>query len=145
MARALTRWEPFAEFADLHTRLNRMFDEVAGAGEREWMPAIDVVEDNGNLVMHADLPGIKPGEVKIQIEDDVLTLSGKHEEHTEAKDASFVRRERRYGAFSRSIALPAGVDAKKVKARTTDGVLEVTIPLPKEAKNERVEITPTAG
>jgi HSP20 family protein len=109
-----------------------------------WTPAIDVVRDNGNLVVHAELPGIKPEEVKIEVEDDILTISGEHEERKEEKDKQYVRRERRYGSFSRSMALPPGVEAKKIKAKTHNGVVDVTIPLPKEAKREAVKITPTA-
>jgi len=145
MSGALTRWDPFSELADLRTRFDRMFDGLESGREHAWTPAIDVVRDNGNLVLRADIPGIKPEEVKIELEDDVLTVSGEHEERKEEKDKDFVRRERRYGSFSRSMALPHGVDAKKIKAKTHDGVLEVTIPLPKEARKEKVEITPTAG
>jgi HSP20 family protein len=145
MAGVLTRWDPFAELAELRTRFDRMFDELPYGDRRGWMPAIDVVRDDGNLVVRADVPGIKPEEVKIEVEDDVLTVSGEHTESKEEKDKNYVRRERRYGGFSRSMVLPAGVDAKKIKANTTDGVVEVTIPLPKEAKKETVTITPTAG
>jgi HSP20 family protein len=144
MPGALTRWEPFAELGELRGRFDRMFGDLIDSGPREWMPAIDVERDNGNLVVRADVPGIAPDEVKIEVEDDILTVSGSHEEHKEKKDKHFLRRERRYGAFSRSLALPAGVDAKKIKAHTHDGVVEVTIPLPKEAKKETVTITPTA-
>ena len=83
--------------------------------------------------------------VKIEVDDDILTVSGAHEEKKEEKDKDFLRRERRYGSFTRSMALPAGVDAKKIKAKTHDGVVEVTIPLPKDTKKEAVTITPTAG
>jgi HSP20 family protein len=121
-----------------------MFDQFDGR-ERVWTPAIDVVRDDGNLVIHADLPGIKPEEVKIEVEDDILTVSGEHEERKEEKDKHYVRRERRYGSFSRSMALPPGVDAEKIEATTHDGVVEVTIPLPTEAKKEPVKITPTAS
>ena len=144
MAGTLTRWDPFAELSELRTRFDRMFDQFDGR-ERVWTPAIDVVRDNGNLVVRADLPGIKPEEVKIEVEDDILTVSGEHEERTEQKDKHYVRRERRYGSFSRSMALPPGVEASKIKATTHDGVVEVTIPLPKEAKKETVKITPTAA
>jgi HSP20 family protein len=144
MAGTLTRWDPFAELSELRTRFDRMFDQFDGR-ERVWTPAIDVVRDDGNLVIHADLPGIKPEEVKIEVEDDILTVSGEHEERKDQKDEHYVRRERRYGSFSRSMALPAGVDADKIKAKTHDGVVEVTIPLPKEAKKETVKITPTAA
>ncbi|HTR89622.1 MAG TPA: Hsp20/alpha crystallin family protein [Solirubrobacteraceae bacterium] len=145
MPGSLTRWEPFAELGELRSRFDRMFDELTDGRQRAWTPAIDVVRDNGNLVVRADVPGIKPEEVKIVIEDDILTVSGEHEERKEEKDKHFLRRERRYGSFSRTMALPAGVDAKKIKAKTHDGVVEVTIPLPKEAGKEKVEIKPTAA
>jgi HSP20 family protein len=144
MAGTLTRWDPFAELSELRTRFDRMFDQFDGR-ERVWTPAVDVVRDNGNLVIHAELPGIKPEEVKIEVEDDILTVSGEHEERKDQEDKHYLRRERRYGSFSRSMALPAGVAADKIKAKTHDGVVEVTIPLPKEAKKETVKITPTAA
>jgi HSP20 family protein len=144
MAGTLTRWEPFAELADIRSRFDRMLGELGEGREREWTPAIDVTRDNGDLVVRADVPGIKPEEIKIEVQDDTLTLSGKHEESKEDKEKGYVRRERRFGAFSRSMALPAGVDAGKIKARTKDGVLEVKIPLPKKAAKKPVTITPTA-
>jgi HSP20 family protein len=145
MPRSLTRWEPFAELGELGTRFDRIFDEVLDGRERNWTPAVDVVRDNGNLVVRADVPGIKPEEVKIEVAGDILTVRGAHEERKEQKDKDFLRRERRYGSFSRSMALPPGVDAKKIKAKTRDGVVEVTIPLPKEAKKETVTIAPSAA
>jgi HSP20 family protein len=112
--------------------------------EHARTPEIDVVRDNGNLVVRADMPGIKPEEVKIEIENDILTICGEHQEEKEEKDDNYVRRERRYGSFRRSMALPTGVDAKKIKATTHDGVVEMTIPLPKETEKTAVTITPTA-
>jgi HSP20 family protein len=143
MPGTLTRWDPFAEFGEL--RFDRMFDEWLDGRERAWTPAIDVVRDDGHLVVRADLPGIKPEEVKIEVDDDILTISGEHEERKEDTDKDYVRRERRYGSFSRSVALPGGVDAKKIAASTRDGVVEVTVPLPKEAAKEPVRITPTVA
>ncbi len=145
MPSQLTRWEPFTELGDLRSRFDRMFEELTEGRRGQWTPAIDVVHDNGNLVMRADIPGIKPEEVKIEVKDDILTVSGEHEESKEEKDENYLRRERRYGSFRRSMALPAGVDPKKIKAKTRDGVVEVTIPLPKEAKKEAVTIKPTAA
>lgn len=145
MPGALTRWEPFAELGELRSRFDRIFDELVEGRERIWTPAIDVVRDNGNIVVRADVPGIKPEEVKIEVQDDILTVSGSHEERREAKEKQYMRRERRYGSFSRSMALPAGVDPKKIKAKTHDGVVEVTVPLPKEAKKEPITIKPTAA
>jgi HSP20 family protein len=144
MAGTLTRWDPFGELAELRSRFDRMFDQFDGR-ERVWTPPIDVVRDNGNLVIHAELPGIRPEEVNIEVEDDILTVSGEHEERKDKEDEHFVRRERHYGAFSRSVALPPGVEAKEITAKTQNGVVEVTIPLPKEAKKETVKITPVAS
>ena len=140
MARTITRWEPFAELAEMRSRFDRLLSDLADGEGREWTPAIDVVRDNGHLVVRANVPGIKPDEIEIKVEDDVLTISGEHEETKEETDKTFVRRERRYGAFSRSMPLPQGVDPKKIDAKTDDGVLEVTIPLPKEAAREPVTI-----
>jgi HSP20 family protein len=144
MPATLTRWDPFAELAELRSRFERLFDDAEHRGM--WTPAIDLVRENGHLVVRADVPGIKPEEIEIEVEDGMLTLSGKHEESTEETDERYVRRERRYGAFSRRLPLPEGVDPKKIKASTKDGVLEVTVPLPKEvAKQEPVKITPTTA
>jgi HSP20 family protein len=147
MPQALTRREPFAELSELRTRLDRMFDEwpLFERPEHAWIPAIDVVRENGNLIVRADVPGLKSEEVKIEVEDDILTISGKHDEHTEEQHKHYMRHERRCGSFSRSMALPAGVEAKDIKATTHDGIVEVTIPLPEEAKKETITITPTAG
>ena len=104
-----------------------------------------MVRDNGNLVVRADVPGIKPEEVKIEVEDDILTVSGEHRGAQGREGQALPAARAPLRSFSRSLALPAGVDAKKIKAKTHDGVVEVTIPLPKEAKKETVTITPTAA
>lgn len=145
MAHTITRWEPFAELAEMRSRFDRLLADLGDARDREWMPAIDMIRDNGHLVVRAEVPGIKPEEIEIEAEGGVLTISGKHEETSEEKGKEFVRRERRYGAFTRTMPLPEGVDPKKIKATTSDGVLEVTIPLPKQASAESIKITPTAG
>jgi HSP20 family protein len=144
MAGALTRWEPFADLGDLRGRFDRMLDHLARP-DGGWAPAIDVVRNDGNLVLRADVPGIKPDEIKVEVEDGVLTVSGEHEQSAETKEADYVRRERSYGSFSRSLVLPSGVDAQAIKATTKDGVVEVTIPLPPEASTEKVTITPTTS
>lgn len=145
MPKTLTRWDPFHELSELRSRFDRMFDELANGREHAWTPAIDVARENGNLVVRADIPGIKPEEVKVEVEDDILTVSGEHEEHREEEKKHYVRRERRYGSFSRSMGLPAGVDPKQIVATTKDGVVEVTIPLPAEASKDKVTITPTVA
>ena len=121
-----------------------MFDDFTFGRERAWTPAIDVVRENGNLVVRADIPGIKPEEVKIEVEDDILTVSGEHEERKEKKDKHTCGASAATGP-SAARWRSRGVEAKNIKAKTHDGVVEVTIPLPKEAKKETVTITPTAA
>ena len=145
MAGAMTRWDPFADLAVLRGRFDRLFEELGDRPQRGWMPAVDIVRTNGQIVVRADVPGMKPEDIKVEVEDGVLTVSGEYEESKEDKDEDVLRRERRYGAFSRSLALPDGIDAESIQATTKDGVLEVTIPLPEEKGKEKVTITPSAG
>ncbi len=123
-----------------------MFDELNQGGERAWRPAIDVVRQNDNLVLRADVPGIKPDEVKIEVEveDDILTVSGQHQE-TKKKDGELRQSRASLGVVFALDGRPPGVDANEIKAITHDGVVEVTIPLPEEAKKQKLEITPTAA
>jgi HSP20 family protein len=142
----MTPWDPFADVALLRNRFERFFDDPGVRPGERWMPAVDVVREDDRLVLRADVPGIEPDEIKVEVEGGMLTVSGEHEETKEEKERSFVRRERRIGAFSRSLALPDGVAAESIQARTKDGVLEVTVPLPAEVGGkEKVIITPTAG
>ncbi len=140
---APTRWEPFTELADLRHRFERALEDMTVGPHRGWTPAIDVERREDALIVHADVPGFDPDEVRVEIQDDVLTIRGDHEETKEEREKDFVRRERRMASFARAMSLPSGVDAKDVKARTHDGVLEVTIPLPKRSDAETVTIKPT--
>jgi HSP20 family protein len=143
MATQVTVWRPFADFGELRHRVEHMFHEM-GVGEGHWTPSVDVIRRNGDVVLRADLPGIKPDEVKVTVEDDVLTVSGEHVEESEEEKEDYMRRERRVGSFSRSMSLPAGVNVDDIKSTTEDGVLEVTIPLPKDEEKKPVEIPTTA-
>jgi HSP20 family protein len=124
-----------------------MFDELENGREGTWAPPVDVVRDGEALVVRAELPGIKPEDVKIELEGDILTVTGQHEDTQEEQSSqgAYLRRERRMGAFARSIPLPSGVDAAQITAQTHDGIVEVTVPLPKSSRPERIEITSTAG
>ena len=144
MTTELTEWRPFSDFAELRHRLDQVFRDLGDGGQRGWVPSVDLVKEEDRMVLRADLPGIKPDEVKIEVEDDVLTVSGEHREEKEEKKEKYVRRERRYGSFSRSLTLPEGVKADDIDATTEDGVLEVAIPLPKSEKKQPVEIKPKA-
>jgi HSP20 family protein len=143
MATTLTTYSPFADLGELRERLDRIFDDLTNGRRKAWRLSVDVIEEDDRYVMRADLPGIKAEDVKIEVSDDTLTVSGEHEE-TKEEEKNYVRRERRYGSFTRSMALPHGVKADDVEATIEDGVLEISIPRPKPAKEEgkAVEIKP---
>src|SRR4029434_1431621 len=113
-------------------------------GEEEnpagWYPAVDIAEDKESLTLHAELPGLKREEVKINVRDGVLTLRGERKFEEERKKDNYYRIERSYGMFSRSFTLPTTVDASKIQASMKDGVLEVTIPKKPEAKDREIAI-----
>jgi HSP20 family protein len=117
-----------------------LFEPSAGAVMRRWSPAMDVVETEDNYVLRADLPGVSEGDVKIELDDNVLTISGERKSaHKEAKEG-YYRVERAYGSFSRTLKLPEGVDADSISASFDRGVLEVNVPKPEQRKPRRVEI-----
>jgi HSP20 family protein len=107
-----------------------------------WAPQIDVFERGQELVVHADLPGLKQEDVKINVDQGVLTISGQRTEQQERKDerGSVYHRERNFGSFQRSIALPEGTDVDQIRASFENGVLEVTAPLPEQARRRGREI-----
>jgi HSP20 family protein len=127
--------------------MNRLFDTFfgapaanGGAAGRRWVPAMDLVETEDQLVLRADLPGLAKDDVDIEIKDGVLTIAGERKAEHERKGEGFYRVERAFGRFSRSLSLPDGIDAEKIAADFKDGVLEVRIPKPAESKPHRVAI-----
>ena len=145
MATGLTRWRPFAELEDLRDHIERMFSEMENGETRKRRIALDVIERDDRYVLRADVPGIKPDDVKIEVEDGVLSVSAEHEESEEEKKDNYLRRERRYGSFSRSVTLPKGVTADQVEATCKDGVVEVSFPKPVKEERKAVTITPKEG
>lgn len=139
MPTSMTRRRPLGELSELRDWFEQAFADGEG-----WNPRIDVVKKDGELLMKADLPGVKPEEIEVEVEDGVLTVSGEHEEKSEEKEERYLRRERRYGSFSRSMTLPEGVKADDIEAGTTDGVLELRIPLPtsEEKPARKVKVHP---
>jgi HSP20 family protein len=139
---ALVRWDSGREVDSLQSEVNRVFDAFFGNGapRRRWVPAMDLVETDDNLVLRADLPGLSRDDVEIEIKDGVLTVSGERKAEHEEKSEGFYRVERTFGRFSRSLSLPEGIDADRVAADFEDGVLEVRIPKPEARKPHRVEI-----
>lgn len=140
---AIVRFDPSREVDSLQSEVNRVFDAFFGgtrAPSRRWVPAMDLAETEDRLLLRADLPGLKREDVEIEIKDNVLTISGERRERHEDESEGYHRVERVFGAFSRSLTLPRGVNAGAVKAEFADGVLEITIPKPEERKPHRVEI-----
>jgi HSP20 family protein len=142
----LVRWDPSHEVESLHSEMNRLFDSFFGGRprngvvSRRWVPAIDLVEEDEQLVLRADLPGVAEDDVSIEVEDRVLTISGERKAEEKKEGEGYYRVERAFGSFSRSLTLPEGIDADEVSAEFDNGVLEVRIPKPEERKPHRVQI-----
>lgn len=154
---APTQWtgSPFSMMNRFAHEMERMFEDF-GFGrnwlsprswgesfQSLWSPQVEVFERNGELVVHADLPGLTKDDVKVDINDNGLTIQGeRRQEHKEDREG-YYRSERRYGSFYRTIPLPEGVDAEKAKASFRDGVLEITMPLPpqREPSGRRIDIS----
>src|SRR3954447_22054611 len=135
IAMAIIRWDPSRELTSLQGEMNRLFNTFfdtptagnGGGGYRRWVPPMDLVETEDTYVLRADLPGVAEADVAIEVEDNVLTVSGERKTEHESKDEGYYRVERAFGAFSRSLTLPEGVDAEAVAATFDKGVLEVRI------------------
>jgi|SRR4029453_3679058 HSP20 family protein len=144
---ALVRWDPIRELDSLQGDMNRLFDRffeggrtANGSTARRWIPAMDLVETEDHLVLRGDLPGMTEDDVDIEIKDNVLTVSGERKSESEDRREGYHRVERSFGSFSRSLTLPQGIDPERVDAKFENGVLEVQIPKPAEAKPTRVQI-----
>jgi HSP20 family protein len=133
----LIRPEPFSQ--DFDRLFSSLFD-TGGRQVQRWVPAMDLVEADDHFVVKADLPGLGEDDVAIEVQDNVLTISGAREAEHERKEKGWYRLERSYGSFSRSLTLPEGVDADNVEANFDRGVLEIHIPKPEERKPRRISI-----
>jgi HSP20 family protein len=147
---ALIRWEPVAELNTIQNEMNRLFntffDPSAPSGRgngttRRWLPPMDLVETSDQYVLRADLPGLSDGDVNVQLENNVLTLSGERKAEHQDQQEGYYRLERAFGAFSRSLTLPDGVDPDSVQGHFDRGVLEIRIPKPEQKKPKTVQIT----
>jgi HSP20 family protein len=148
---ALIRWEPVRELHTMQNEMNRLFNTFFdsptpsnGGGNqvtRRWIPAMDVAETEDHFVLRADLPGMSESDVKIELEDNVLTISGERKAEHEQKGEGYYRVERSFGSFSRSLTLPDGVNADGIQAGFEHGVLEVRIPKPEQHKPRKVQIS----
>ncbi len=141
----ITRWNPFKELQSLQERMDQIWDSSIASNKDQlsrgdWLPQVDIFEKDKNVVIKAELPGMKKDDIDVSIENNVLTLKGKREMEKEISESDFHRIERAYGTFIRSFSLPKTVDAEKIKASYNDGVLMLTLPKAKEAEPKRIEI-----
>src|SRR5439155_11739476 len=140
----LVRWDPFREVAALQNEMGRflnLFREGNGsATPQAWAPPMDVWETEGDIVYAFDLPGVPEEKISVEFEDGSLTVSAQRERTSEVSDDRLYRVERRFGSFTRTIGLPQGVTEDRISARVVDGVLEVHVGKPEQAKPRRIQI-----
>lgn len=162
LARKTPDFNPFGMMRQFTENMERLFDEFGGFSfpgffnretfpsnaevkEFDWMPQIEVLKSDGDLMVKADLPGLTKDDLKVELTDQALTISGERKEEKEEKGEGFYRSERNYGRFFRQIPLPEGAKTDKAHAIFTNGVLEVKIPVAKsESKTRKLEIKDTA-
>ena len=142
----LDRWDPFRELRRMEETMDRLWrglGPTAGGPNSDvenWSIPLDVIRDGDNVVVKASLPGVKPGDINVTIEDNVLTVSGKTESSEERKEGGYLLRERRTGSFFRSVRLPNSVDSNKAATSYESGVLTITLPKMEEKKARQLKI-----
>ena len=145
----ITRFTPFSDVAVLQNRLNSIFhdfDRPQATGEGEslsagsFVPAVDIYEDAGKLALTFEVPGIKPEDVDVRVENNTLTVRGERSIATEQKEENFRRIERRFGSFVRSFTLPQTVDTEQVNAHAEHGVLVIELPKKAAAQPKQIKV-----
>ena len=144
---AITLWKnriPFDGLTRWYDDIDSLFDTgfLTDFGEKMWRPAIDVEEKDGKFLVKADLPGMKKNDIRIELKDGYLTLRGERKSEHEENEDNYHKIERNYGTFERTFRVPKGVTEKDIHAKYKDGVLEITVPVPKveEPKTSEVKI-----
>jgi HSP20 family protein len=143
----LVRWDPFRELEDMSERLNRVFSRpsLRNSGKEnltvaDWVPTVDISETEGEYLIKAELPEVRKEDVKVTVENGVLTLQGERRQEKEEKGKRFHRVERSYGSFVRSFTLPESVDESSVKAEYKDGVLNLHLPKSERVKPKAIDV-----
>ena len=147
--RDLTSWSPFTGVADEFLKMQREVDQVfdrfrggesADGNMSTWLPAVDITEEENAFKVRVELPGVAKDDVKITVQNDVLTIRGEKKMESEKKGANVHRVEREYGSFFRSFSLPASVNADAIEASHENGILTLTLPKLEEAKPKQIEV-----
>src|SRR6202041_3595816 len=148
----ITRYDPFREFVSLQDRMNRLFGDPRGAEARDesltstaFAPAVDVYEDEHNLTLKIEVPGIDEKDIDVRLENNTLTVHGERKIEKEEKEENYRRVERNYGSFTRTFTLPTTVDSEKVSANYDKGVLKIALPKKAEAKSKQIKVNIGAG
>jgi HSP20 family protein len=145
MRASLMQFQPFGGVSSLQEQINRLFNEGLERGTNEanltaWAPAVDIVETEHSLVVKADLPEIKPEELDIRVENNILTIRGERKFEQRVKEDNYLRVERAYGSFSRSFSLANTVNTEAIQADYKNGALTLTIPKREEAKPKQIKV-----
>ena len=141
----LTRWEPFREFSTLQDRMNRLFRDSYGSEDEAltstaFAPPVDVYEDEHNITLKIEVPGIDEKEIDVRLENRTLSVHGERKFEKEEKEENFRRVERRYGSFTRTFTLPSTVDSENVTANYDKGVLKIKLAKKAEAKPKQIKV-----
>lgn len=142
---AITRWDPFRDLMSIQNEMNRLFGRTYGGDVGEttrgaWTPALDVFETQEKFVITMELPGVSPDDVDISVEDSTLMVRGERRFYNEQQEESFLRIERRFGEFTRSLTLPSTADAESIQASFDQGLLTIEVPKKEEAKPRKISI-----
>ncbi len=142
----LTRWYPFRDLVSFQERMNRLFQDTLGPSREElltsgtFVPPVDIYEDEHNIILKLEVPGMEEKDIEVQLENNTLTVRGERKFEQEEKEENFHRIERRYGAFARSFTLPNTVDAGKVEANYENGILKIQLAKRAEAKPKQIKV-----
>ena len=149
MSNEVVRWEPFGEMVSLHDAVNRLFEDSFIRPSAWPLPfdggnlsvPMDVIETKDNVVVKVSTPGVKPEDIDISVVGDTLTIKGETKSEEQFEEGSYIRKERRFGSFQRTLSLPASVTSDKAKAEFENGVLTLTLPKSEAAKPKSIKVT----
>jgi HSP20 family protein len=137
----ITRYEPWSILNQLHREIERAGSANEGSiATAEWAPAVDIQELDDRFVLHADIPGVKPEEIEVSMEEGVLTVKGEKKSASETEKDGYKRVERTFGSFYRRFSLPDTADASAISAKAKNGVLEISIPKKETVKPKKINV-----